>query len=462
MLEGACYVRWSSEDQTEGSSEERQKEALKRFINDLKINVPDGDAGWIVDGAVSAKDGNNLKVGKISRFIQSVRAGAVKRGFVLCIADPDRLSRAPANITIPLVYELFGHGIRIGVAGHSRIYDGDSDFVDLLRPFFDLDRAHKDNKDRGNRVRIGWTKVRNNHDQPMTCAVPDWCKAWTVKDGDKTTRTVEAIPEHIPTLKRIFELALDIGCGRIAKRLNEEGVPHFRPGAPWRKSYIQKIINGRAVLGEFEAMERVNGKRQGTGIIRKDYPKIIDDGLWNRVQVATRGRIGRVGRPPRGMVNLFTGACKCASCKSGMELRARGVPENGLSPWDEENGRDFLVCSGSKRGTCHHNTNYPLKPIERAFLRKFPLIAKLEHFSEPSSNQRDVENRLYQAKDQVKKHQRRLANLRESLAVAETITERRAIVPLLPVEEEALEAAQKAVRAIENELAIVATSSPKK
>ena len=79
------------------------------------------------------------------------------------------------------------------------------------------------------------------------------------------------------------------GWGRrqIVKKLNKNKVPAFQSKNGWQESYIAKVLQNKAVIGEFHTDKTETGEP----LIVEDYfPAIIDEGLFYRAQAARDSR----------------------------------------------------------------------------------------------------------------------------------------------------------------------------
>ncbi len=82
---------------------------------------------------------------------------------------------------------------------------------------------------------------------PATGRAPYWLRLADNKQGFKT------IPERVAIVHKIFEMfTAGAGMRKIASTFNEQGVPVFGTSSMWYPSYITKVINNRAVLGEYQ------------------------------------------------------------------------------------------------------------------------------------------------------------------------------------------------------------------
>jgi Recombinase/Recombinase zinc beta ribbon domain len=148
------------------------------------------------------------------------------------------------------------------------------------------------------------------------------------------------IPDRCAKIERIFKLSrFGTGAESIARTLNKEN-GSWIPKNGWRKSYVNKILRNRAVMGEFQPHTgSVSGDRRPTGEpIKNYYPAIIPDKLFHSVQRTGERVIG--GR--NGKINtLFGGFAKCGYCGGPMRFVDKGKPPKGGS---------YLVCDNAARG----------------------------------------------------------------------------------------------------------------
>jgi DNA invertase Pin-like site-specific DNA recombinase len=88
--------------------------------------------------------------------------------------------------------------------------------------------------------------------------------------ADKTDSrgTLRIDPEHAPIVKRIFRHAADgDGPGRIARRLNHDGVPG-PTGKGWNRQTVTNVLRNLVYYGELHG-------------VRRAQPAIVSRRLWN-------------------------------------------------------------------------------------------------------------------------------------------------------------------------------------
>jgi len=82
------------------------------------------------------------------------------------------------------------------------------------------------------------------------------------------------------------------------------------------------------------------------------YPRVIDEALFERVQIVLSGRKGRKGAGRKdGFINLFSGLCRCEVCKKGVVIR-------------RQKGKTYLVCEMARHGSCANRRYFPYARLE--------------------------------------------------------------------------------------------------
>jgi site-specific DNA recombinase len=176
-------------------------------------------------------------------------------------------------------------------------------------------------------------------------------------DGSVSTGEREIDPTQATIVQRIFkEYADGMAPRQIAARLNREAVPSPR-GGQWNASTINGnrrrrigILNNELYLGRilYNRQRFVKDPETGKRIARanperewvtKEVPelRIIEDDLWERVQVLKQRYSSRWGNQRQSRKRLFSGLLKCGCCGGGMSI-SRG---------------DRYYCSARReKGTC--------------------------------------------------------------------------------------------------------------
>jgi hypothetical protein len=129
----------------------------------------------------------------------------------------------------------------------------------------------------------------------------------------------------------------------------------------WHRSYLAKILENRAVLGEFQPHVKVDGRRIPEGNpIRGYFPAIVSEELFFQAQHSrSQRRIGGAGRKGPGYTNLFTGLARCAYCHSTIAFENKGSGTRGGT---------YLVCGNAQRGRGCDATRWRYQDFEASFL----------------------------------------------------------------------------------------------
>jgi DNA invertase Pin-like site-specific DNA recombinase len=333
------YLRYSSARQKDGDSERRQgdwfAEVCKREGWQIDRSFPLEDKGK------SAYHGEHLKA-NLGRFLEAVNAGRVPRGSVLLVEELDRLSRQERKKALPLVMGLLSAGIDIRT--RDRHYTEDS--LDDLGAFIDITirqgAANEESRKKSMRVGENWAAWRARVAKGEKLPPPGWLPPWVDWDNGKgqplglsraarkergvVFRGFVLVPEAAAAVRFIFdEVAAGLSLRRVLARLNgKDGgkpVPTIGHCPTWRPSYLAKLLNWRAVLGDVEDV---------TGAVHKGlYPAVVDEPTYYKVRAVLEARRPGnkgVGRPVKGPPNLFAGLLVNARDGGRLYAVVRGQP----------------------------------------------------------------------------------------------------------------------------------------
>jgi DNA invertase Pin-like site-specific DNA recombinase len=331
----------------------------------------------------SAYDKTNLKKGQQLRaFLDGIEQGVVLPGSYLLVESLDRLSRAEVLAALGVFIGILNSGITIVTLADGMVYSkerANDNFSNLLISIMIMSRAHEESLTKSKRLRAAWDAKRKNIGERKLTST---CPAWLKLNADRTE--YEPIPEKIAIVRQIVGLMMSgMGKGSIAKKFNQQGtlsIGSRNKGQTWFPSYIVKIVNSRALIGEFQPMHFVNKKRVPAGEPISDYfPRVISDEEFALLQqlISERGSKSG-GNRGKFFSNLFTGFVKCAYCSSNMVYVNKGHNEHSHSR--------FLVCSKAKRGAGCLYLPWTYDDLEEAFIR----LAKgidFERFIKESADQ---------------------------------------------------------------------------
>lgn len=442
------YLRFSTAEQMSGDSFRRQTDLAKRYADQHGLTL-DEDLTYR-DLGVSGYSGANAKSGALAEFLEAVRKKVVPSGSYLLVENLDRLSRQTARKALRTLEDIIDAGITVVTLMDGRTYTReslDNDGISLLIAILTMMRAHEESATKQHRAKAAWKAAlgkASKGESRGASASPAWIRPTT--DG----KAWELIPERAATVRRIFEMA-KAGTGKdsIAKRLNSESVPTF--GAPrWWGSYIYRILNNRAAIGEHTPHEKSSDPETGAitraplKTIKGYYPAAVQKRLWNDVE-ALQGSSPRRGKHASAHVaNVLGGLALCPSCGGKM---VRKTPGSGPRSWP------CLVCSAAKAGVkdaqgkpvcTYRSVGY--QRVEDALVANIGKLASDAPSS--SSSGKKLDANAAKLRSNLEAIEDQLENLLEHAAKAKVALPS-ALVERIRELEEARAAARKEVEAVE-------------
>lgn len=354
MPKAYSYIRMSTETQLKGDSLRRQVEKSAQFARENGLEL---DTTFSLrDIGYSAFDGSNVEKGQLGKFLTAVRLGKIEKGSTLIVESLDRLTRQRVRPALKILLDLLDNGISIATLIDKRIFHPDADHQDIMFSLGTLTRAHEESVVKSDRLSEAWSEKRK---RIGTEILTSRCVAWVEPRKDRTG--FEVLENRADIVRRIFDEASDKGIGAdlIARRLNRDKIAPFGRANGWQKSYIQKILTNRAVLGEFRPGTRsATGVRAECEVAKGYYPSIVDENTFYRAQsaIARRRQIG-AGRKGERVANLFTGLLVCGVCLGNMHYLNKGAK-----------GGRILICDNARRGLGCYKVSWRYEDFEQTFL----------------------------------------------------------------------------------------------
>ena len=181
-------------------------------------------------------------------------------------------------------------------------------------------------------------------------------------------------------VRQIFEMyAGGLGIGRIAKRLNADGVPAPRQSKRgWAPSAVREMLRrpiyrGQIVWNESQKIVRGGTKKRR---IRPESERVIFDDpglriipsdLWESVQARLAYRKSKTRPWVRDIESpyLLTGFCRCSVCNGPITMSGPGSPKS-----HRRRGKFYGCAYHIKRGpkVCRNSVLAPQELLERAVL----------------------------------------------------------------------------------------------
>lgn len=359
MTKAYSYIRFSTPEQAQGDSLRRQTAKAEAWARERGLTLDNS----LHDLGVSAYHGANRTTGALRSFLQMVEDGRIERGSYLIVESLDRISREAVMDAVSRLLDLIRAGIIVVTLSDGQEYSEDrlrTDWTPLVFSLIVMARAHEESRLKSDRVGEAWRQKKEaarKEGKPLTPRCPEWLE---LRDGKFVERD-----GRFELVRRIFRETIE-GFGRreIMRRLNIEGVPTFRGGKGWHTSSIAKVIQSRAVLGEYQPHSGThtnrNRKPEGDPILNY-YPRIIDDETFWRAQNATASRRqSAAGRKGKKGAHILQGLARCASCDGPMHIQNKGaLPKGGI----------WLACSSNlRKAGCDNDRRIRVDRLERDLL----------------------------------------------------------------------------------------------
>ncbi|MDH4992102.1 recombinase family protein [Aquamicrobium lusatiense] len=349
------YVRMSTDNQLKGDSLRRQTERSRQYAAENNLELVEDFK--LEDIGVSAFKGDNISSGALGKFLEAIKEGKIPKGSYLLVESFDRLSRQKLHASVTLFFDITSNGVNLVTLSDNQIYKaGEAEFGQLIMSIVVMARANEESEMKSQRLSAAWDAKRKAVNEKKLTRL---CPAWLELSEDR--KSFRIIDERARVVRQIFEeSATGLGSFIITRRLNDQGVFAFGRSTGWVQSYVTKILQARAVLGEFQPHTKQNGKRTPLGNpIPNYYPQIIDEDLFLRAQFARRKRrIEGGGRKGAALRNLFTHIAKCGYCGSPMHFLNKGSGPRGGT---------YLKCRRALQGLNCVATAWRYPDFERSF-----------------------------------------------------------------------------------------------
>ena len=305
MTRAYSYIRFSTPEQAHGDSLRRQIELSEEYAKEHKL-IFDRSLN-LQDKGLSGFTGENRKKGALAVFLKAVETGVVAPGSYLLVESLDRLSRDTLSKQMSLFMELVNADITVVTLADKQIYNKetiDTDFSRLMISLVIMMRSHEESMMKSRRLVAMWNEKRRNLG---TVKLTSTCPHWLKLNPDR--KSFKVLEDRAQLVRRIYQMALDgYGQEAITKTLNREKIPTWGRNNGWYQPYIHKLLNNRAVLGEFQPCRwdvKHKGNARPIGDPVKDYyPAVIDLATWQKVQA--KKKTNTPGRYDQSRGNLFS------------------------------------------------------------------------------------------------------------------------------------------------------------
>jgi hypothetical protein len=181
------------------------------------------------------------------------------------------------------------------------LFERGCDLTRLILAVIEFGRVHSESATKANRMGEVWAEKRRATREIgalMTRMLPAWIEERNGK--------LVLIPDRAKIVRRMFDLCIKgYGSFLIVRELTNDNVAVWGQSKNgWSRTYVHKILSGRAVLGECQPARQ--GKPDGDPI-PDYYPAVVDESTWLQAQAALARRKGNPGPIGEKVATLFGG-----------------------------------------------------------------------------------------------------------------------------------------------------------
>lgn len=322
-MRAALYARVSTEEQAEKFGLAAQLEDLRAFAALRGHSVPDGaefvDDGW---------SGAELARPALDRLREAARTGAVQ---VICVYDPDRLSRRLAHQLV-LVEEFERAGVAVEFVTTPR---EDTPEGRLLLHVKSVIAEYE-------REKIRERTLRGKREKARRGLIPAGPIPYGYRADSRQPGRLVVHEDEASVVRMLFRWLVEErrSIREITAELRHLGIAPPR-GPAWARSSVRRIVTGEVYAGRawFNRRARTHAGvslRQAAEWLPIPVPAILPPGVFERAQAQlARNREIRSGRPGR-RAYLLKGLLRCGACGR----RYAGIPSHG---------RRYYRCAGRDR-----------------------------------------------------------------------------------------------------------------
>jgi len=317
------YRRFSSKQQRDGSSLERQSELAREVCAEQGwqlVDLPpdEGVSAYKVNG--DDRLAANMHKGNLGAFLAKVKGGEIKPGSVLIVERLDRFSRHYFDIVFPVWLSVLQSGIEIYSCVSRTHYTLDSIRKNPMlagMALIEMASANEYSSNLSNRIRKAHSLRIAAAAAGKALPLGSWQPVWVDYIGEKGQAGEFRLNHHADTLRRIVREYLD---GRsmfsISRGLVRDKVPSLR-GGTWVQGTVAHALHSPALAGDAEL--------KGTKLAGY-FPAVISKAEHRRLLGKLADNRGRRGgdRAGQRIGNLFRNRVRCAACGGAAATASNG------------------------------------------------------------------------------------------------------------------------------------------
>ena len=323
MTKAVIYARYSSDKQTEHSSEAQLNEC-NEFAKSNGYNVIDE----YVDKELTGTNDNRL------HFQRMIDDSYTKCFDVVLVYQFDRFARSRED-SAKYKSILKKNGVRV-ISAREHISDDASGIMmeavlEGIAEYYSVELRQKVKRGMKLNAKKGLSNGGN---------IPLGYKLERINPNDEDSKKIFVIDEKNSSLvRRIFEMYADgISVKEITEQLNADGYKTSR-GVKFHKNSLRELLKNQRYLGKhtFKGQEMLN--------VDYPMPRIISDDLFNRVAKIMQSNKKAPAKTKAKVEYLLTSTLRCGHCRGGM---------TGISATGRNNTTyRYYTCNSIKQKNCH-------------------------------------------------------------------------------------------------------------
>lgn len=312
MPKAYTYFRFSSGNQSKGSSIERQEQAVSQWLEKHKA-YDKADLQFIDEGR-SGYSGAHLKY-DLGKILEHIKSGEIESGSIILVEAVDRIGRLPPMEMIGLITEIVGHGVEIVTVEDDQTYSNDTlnhNHSSLFILVGKIQQAHDYSKRLSERVRAGYKskRVKAKQGQRVERSTP----FWLTSKGEIIERKAEAVKDCIDLYLKGY------GPRKILEKL-EPKYPSLKTVHP---STLPRWFRNRALIGDWQIFKvednPENKKQTPSENIEGAYPSLIDKATFYDIQDQLKHRSRQMAKAAS---YELSGICFCSVCGAAFHYRRK-------------------------------------------------------------------------------------------------------------------------------------------
>lgn len=397
--EAFSYVRFSDPKQLSGRSLERQTEAAAKYAAEHGLTL--NKTLNLRDLGLSGFKSDHITKGALGKFFELVQAKKIAPGSLLIVEELDRFSRDNWKQSIAQFMQLMEAGITLVVlrGGNPLKLNSESSWDEVDQAFAEMKLGYRESEKK--KVKTLDIQEDKRNENSKVHRAPPWLKMNfdLLSNGNKKFISYEFVSGAKETIRRLFQMRLNKGAQAITVELNKDAtwMPPIKnkdnkwvPGN-WRKSYVQKILSDKAVLGWYQHHKGKKPRVPVGEIDKNHYPKIFNEKekvtIFDKVQLIIDGnrKLGKGhggGSHTKDKANLFRLIIKCGLCGASMQFGSDGEGGHRLQC---RNVVDGVTYGKARKRICRaHRVKYG--PLEQIILKYLNAHLDLDLFQDESED----------------------------------------------------------------------------